>query len=334
MALVDEALRIGGDGVVDEHVDMVLGSEQRADVAFQREVGLSGPLDGLFHLRVGCVHQASNLTADDLLPVGKGSDVVVDARIGPVRAHPGTIATGSTFNFTTTGGLDPATFGLKDGESRDYGTQVQTGAYTVTESAPGPNFALTSVDCSASVLTHGSTVTVNGATASIDLKAEDKIDCTYTNTLQQGAIKITKTSVKGNAPLAGATFEIKDSDGNVIATPTSNANGVACVDHLFFGTYSVRETAAPSGYQIDDPSSHAVTVDNAATCGSGREETVSFSDTPLSRITVSFESLADGNPTSATIDCGSGIDPLPEGTPKVLDDLPPGTYTCTVVVDP
>ncbi len=66
------------------------------------------------------------------------------------------------------------------------------------------------------------------------------------------------------------------------------------------------------------------------------EETISFSDTPLSKVTVSFESLAPGNPTSATIQCtGEGSpSPLPEGTPKVLDNLAPGTYSCTVVVDP
>src|SRR6266511_6543 len=100
--------------------------------------------------------------------------------------------------------------------------------------------------------------------------------------------------------------------------------------------YNVNETNAPSGYKIDDTTTHKVTVDNAATCGSGNEETISFSDTPLSKITVSFESLAPGNPTSATIQCtGEGSpSPLPEGTPKVLDNLAPGTYSCTVVVDP
>src|SRR6266542_6112685 len=58
--------------------------------------------------------------------------------------------------------------------------------------------------------------------------------------------------------------------------------------------YNVNETNAPSGYKIDDTTTHKVTVDNAATCGSGNEETISFSDTPLSKVTVSFESLARG----------------------------------------
>jgi len=245
--------------------------------------------------------------------------------------------TDSSFSYSTTGGLSPSTFSLKDGENKDYGSNVQAGAYTVTEGDPSPNFALSDLDCSASDLTHGSTVSTDLSTrkVTIDLKAEDTIDCTYTNTLQQGAIKIHKTTSKDGGDLAGAEFDIrKASDDSLVAHVTTDSDGLACQDGLLFGDYKVKETAAPSGYAIDDATEHTVTVDNAATCGSGNEESISFSDTPLSKITVSFESLAAGDPTSATIDCGSGVEPLPEATPKVLDDLPPGTYTCTVVVDP
>jgi len=86
---------------------------------------------------------------------------------------------------------------------------------------------------------------------------------------------------------------------------------------------------------VDDSSSHTVAVGNRATCGSGNEASISFSDTPLSRITVAFESLAPGNPTSATIQCtGDGsAQALPEGSPRVVDSLAPGTSSCTVVVD-
>ena len=69
-------------------------------------------------------------------------------------------------------------------------------------------------------------------------------------------------------------------------------------------------------------------------------ETVSFHNTPLSNITVSFTPQVTGG-TKATIDCtGLTADP-PDGTPNDFDDtseifkdLPPGTYDCTVVVDP
>ena len=95
--------------------------------------------------------------------------------------------TDTTFAFTTTGGLDPSSFGLKSGESRSFGTSVPAGSYGVTESDPGPNFVLSDIDCSASNLSNGSTVTPNLATRTldIDLKPLDTIDCTFVNTLQK-----------------------------------------------------------------------------------------------------------------------------------------------------
>jgi len=157
---------------------------------------------------------------------------------------------------------------------------------------------------------------------------------------QQGAIKITKTSTKGNAPLDDVTFSIKDANGNQITgSPfTTGAGGVSgqiCVDHLFFGTYTVQEESAPAGYKIDNPNPVNVTVDHNATCTSGTPNTVPFTDTPLSIITVSFHSEVAGA-TTATIQCTgeSSAQNLPDGTPHTLNDLVPGTYTCTVVIDP
>jgi hypothetical protein len=87
LPLVNNALGIGHDGVVDENVEMILRSEQRADVAMQRKIGLLGALDGLGHLRVGGVYQISHLAAHLLLPARKSVNVFVDARVGLVCTH-------------------------------------------------------------------------------------------------------------------------------------------------------------------------------------------------------------------------------------------------------
>src|SRR2546430_16465461 len=47
LPLVNNALGIGHDGVVDENVEMILRSEQRADVTIQRKIGPLCALDGL-----------------------------------------------------------------------------------------------------------------------------------------------------------------------------------------------------------------------------------------------------------------------------------------------
>jgi hypothetical protein len=252
--------------------------------------------------------------------------------------NPSPDPTTTTFNYTTTGGLSPASFGLTNGTSQDYGNTVPVGSYSVTESNPGPNFVLTSLVCSASDLSHGSTATTSGATVSIVLKPADTVDCTYTNTLQQGAIKITKTSIKGPA-LGGATFSISSGGAPIPGSPftTDSTTGVICVDHLLFGTYSVRETAAPAGYAIDDTTAHTVTVNANSTCGDGHEAAFAATDTPLTDISVSATSEAAGG-TQSTISCSPVIGNSPQGPAGSVSvsatGLKPGTYTCTVVVDP
>ena len=242
--------------------------------------------------------------------------------------------TSTSFAYTTSGGLTPSSFSLVDGGNQDYGSKVFAGSYSVSETDPGPQFVLQSLDCSASTITNGSSTSISGATVNIVLKASDTIDCTYTNKLQQGAIKITKTTTKGNAALAGATFSLSGPSGTF--TLTSGSDGTVCKDGLLFGDYTVQEKTAPTGYNINNSTVHTVTVNSSTTCGSGSELPLSFSDTPLSKITVSFQSLAGLSVTTATIQCTgeASPSPLPEGTPKVLTNLVPGTYACTVVVDP
>src|SRR6266581_8716736 len=87
LSLVNNALGIGHDGVVDENGEMILRCEQRAYVAIQRKIGLLGALDGLGHVRVGGVHQISHLAAHLLLPARESMNVVVDAGVGLVCTH-------------------------------------------------------------------------------------------------------------------------------------------------------------------------------------------------------------------------------------------------------
>jgi hypothetical protein len=168
-----------------------------------------------------------------------------------------------------------------------------------------------------------------------------------------GAMAITKTSTKGNTALADATFEVKDPDGNVINDPNGNAvwttgsDGKFCVGNLPIANgYTVQEKSAPTGYKIDNTNVVTVNVTGAGDCTSGAA-TASFSDTPLSEIEVKFKSLAGAGVTNASIVCekpvGTNVAPVAENltadpafddTDETFTNLVPGTYTCTVVVDP
>jgi Prealbumin-like fold domain len=243
--------------------------------------------------------------------------------------------TPSSFTLNDDAGLDPPSPITTGTANTEHCANVPAGSYTVTENSPLPaNFVLESLSCT----TGGSQDATNPLQANITVVPNSTVTCVYVDKQQLGAIKITKTSSKGTHPaLAGATFAITSGGTPIAGSPfTTGSDGTVCVDHLPFGTYSVQETAAPPGYAIDDTAAHDVSVSANSTCGDGNEATFAATDTPLSKITVSFQSLAGPGVTTATVQCtgDASSEPLPEGTPKVLNNLPPGTYSCTVVVDP
>lgn len=176
---------------------------------------------------------------------------------------------------------------------------------------------------------------------SVTVTADEEITITFVNPRQRGAIVITKerkhaATAADPDPHPGVTFTVEDGDGNTVpgGTVVTDANGQACVGGLLFGTYSVTETV-PAGYVAEGDTTKSVAVDNQADCGPlrGSAEQVSFMNLPLTDVSVSVDSQVAGG-TSSTIDCG--IDDAGPGEDISLDlpDLPPGTYTCTIVVDP
>jgi hypothetical protein len=161
-----------------------------------------------------------------------------------------------------------------------------------------------------------------------------------------GAFKIIKKSSKTNNGLANATFTVSGVSG----TKTTDSNGEICLTGLALGSYTVTETGAPSGYAIDDTdpntagnqTTKSVTVGGGDTCAS---KTVTFTDTPLSKIQVKYFRQGTQTETKASIVCASGstiaadsengdADPAFDDTDESFSNLAPGTFTCTVVVDP
>jgi len=269
------------------------------------------------------------------------------ANCGTVIIHKVTDPAGDTttdFGYTTDVTTTPATttspFSLKDGETNTI-VNVNPGTYFVTEDDPGPAYALTDIDCSASTTAVTPTEDEANRTANFTIAAGETAECTFTNALQRGAILVTKTRKHaadgpGDQPHPGVSFTVNGE------TKVTDANGQACFDGLLFGSYDVVETV-PGGYVADGATTKSVTVDNNATCADNPYvgETVSFSNTPLTDITVTVNSQVDGG-TASTIVCvdasnntvGSGSTGANGDGSASAPNLPPGTYTCTVVIDP
>ena len=252
---------------------------------------------------------------------------------------PNTTDFGYTKNFNT----DPVsvnTFTLKDDGVKDYGKTVLFGSnYTVIEDVIPANWELQSLACD--VAEHpsvGVTPVINGATVTFAIDSDtDVLDCTYTNKLNLGAILVTKTRKHaadgpGSHPHAGVTFTV----GGV--SKQTDANGQACFDGLTFGSHNVTETV-PAGYVADGDTTKSVTVDNAAKCSDNPYggETVSFSNTPLTDVSISINSQVNGG-TASTVDCdNNALDGTTgangDGTFSTTNEEPQ-VIQCTITIDP
>jgi uncharacterized surface anchored protein len=209
-------------------------------------------------------------------------------------------------------------------------------------------------------------------TVTINLSVNDVVVCIYQNNQQLGAIKISKISSKAAATaLSGAYFRVctNGTDGGDFTSCTAaktgsdnlgptGSDGAVCIDNLGFGDYYVSEKSAPSGYAVDDAKVHKVTVSTNAKCTDSTYvgQSIQFQDTPLTDLSVHVASEASGGTKSAVVCTDSssnniGNSPQPTGavtgTTSTYGDpvnlyadpthgaaLKPGTYTCTIYIDP
>jgi hypothetical protein len=171
--------------------------------------------------------------------------------------------------------------------------------------------------------------------------SDTPISLTFIDPRLRGSIKVVKTAK--HADTSGdtsanlvATFTVSKG-ATSFGTITTNASGIGCLDGLVFDTYTVTETTVPTGYQA--PAAQSAVVTSSASCPTG-SVTKTFDNTPLTNLTVSVSSQVAGG-TASKITC-TGLTPTPaDATPNAFDDtsetvndLVPGTYTCTVVIDP
>jgi hypothetical protein len=264
---------------------------------------------------------------------------------GDTTTNFGFTSSGITTNPTTT----TSPFSLKDGGSKTILNVVQGSGKTVTEDDPsGSNYALQSIDCSASTVPAANRSTnVGTRTVTFSIAGGETLDCTYTNKLQQGALIIEKRSTKTGNPLvsnAGAVF----SYGTGLSVTDNGTGdddstvGKMCVDQLTPGSYTVSETTPPSGYGAGSPSSQSATVVAGTNCTDNKptgSAVVSFTNPPLSDIQVNFRDGGSGE-TSATISCdntgGTGSNTAASGwdTSRTVTGLAPQIVTCTITIDP
>jgi uncharacterized surface anchored protein len=139
------------------------------------------------------------------------------------------------------------------------------------------------------------------------------------------------------------TFTVTNSADEVVFSGETDENGEICIDGLAADDYTATETV-PDGYTAVDGEQTTAVAADGSTCADDpyAGATLSFENTPLTDLTVTATAQVAGA-TKSTISCvddsatpvtvinvSTPVDPA-SGTAL---DLEPGTYTCTVVIDP
>ena len=172
-------------------------------------------------------------------------------------------------------GLNGAVFEIRDSSNRLVYTvttnsqgranskQLPLGTYKIKEVTAPNGFILNSKTFTAKLEYGGQTVSV----------VYD--DITIAEQPQTGKIRVSKTNSNpdmGNYSLNGAEFEIRNANGKLVETISTNNNGVAITGNLPLGKYTVKEKTAPYGYVVNDA------VYNASLEYSGQTVSVVYDD--------------------------------------------------------
>jgi uncharacterized surface anchored protein len=168
---------------------------------------------------------------------------------------------GTTFTITGPNGFS---------KTVTYG-EFAGGSYMLSNLVPG-NYTVTEDSGTAQVANYTLTVSGDGSTAAVTAGGTGTVTITnnYTTTTPKtGSVDLVKSDSENGALLAGAVFDLHRGDGSVYGTYTTDSNGHITVGGLPYGSYYFIETAAPSGYQIDE-----TRTDFTISDGSGVRESV------------------------------------------------------------
>ena len=113
-------------------------------------------------------------------------------------------------------------------------TMLPIGKYFITETAAPTGYVLDSTPIPFELTRDGEVVTKN-----------------ISNAKSTGSIVILKTDVETSSPLAGAHFKLTDSRGTLVKEGDTGSDGKLTLSAIPLGTYTLTETAAPTGYVLN-----------------------------------------------------------------------------------
>lgn len=167
-----------------------------------------------------------------------------DIRVVKISSYSGHTLAGCTFSLFS---ADDTAFSspLATATSGPDGTatfrNIPYGNYKIKETDPPTGYFISDAVLTASITQNGQTVATNPATIA---------DSPY-----MGNIQLTKTAGNGQTRLLGATFSLYSASDTAfsapLATAVSDANGLVRFTSVPYGSYTIKETSAPAGYQLN-----------------------------------------------------------------------------------
>lgn len=163
----------------------------------------------------------------------------------------------------------------------------------------------------------------NASKGTASVIIENKLDS------QKGSVTFRKLG-EGKEQIGGGTFQLwkenADSTATLIET-FSTVNGVWCKDNLPYGTYYVKEIAAPQGYILDSKPSDGITIKKTAAHG-----TITMTNEKYTSGAITIKKVDEKNNPLAGAEfmlSGPKIDKKTTGEngEAVFDGLTEGTYT-------
>ncbi len=220
------------------------------------------------------------------------------------------------FAFTSTGGLTPDAFTLRDDGQRVF-NNVEPGSYTVTETAPAAPYSLDRIECVDA--TTNSAVSVPDRRANIEVAAGETVICTFTNEKAlKGTIVVKKQTTPEENPNS-TTFGFTTT-GLTPAAFNLQDDGTQTFSELEPGEYSVTENAPATPYTLTvidcADASGNTTTDVAA-------RTASINVAAGETVSCTFVNFRPG---PGTVVCPEGSTPDANGNCIVTSTgCPPGT---------
>ena len=171
-------------------------------------------------------------------------------------------------------------------------------------------------------------------TPSIISPVEENVNTSVDLTISTSKITIIKVDKATGNAIAGAELVLKDSNGNKITSWTSTTSGHV-IQNLPNGTYTVEETKAPEGYELNEEAVKFTVDDN------NREQRIKFYNEAKERVVNIIKiDQSTGQPLAGAVIVvrdadGNEVARFTSTTdPYVLTGLEDGTYTVEEVEAP